>query len=278
MIIDGVKYRDKLLDEYREKIIREKLNIELDIILIGEEDASKVYVKNKVKYSESVGIKVVVHHLQEDTSTEEVMSLIERLNCDDRVTGIILQSPTPSNVDFDRCASAISSNKDVDGFTKDNIDALYHNKDGVLPCTVKGIIEILEYYNVEVSGANVVIIGRGKIVGKPLALALTNRDATVTLCHSKTKNLEILTKNADILISAVGKPNLINGDMVNKGFIGIDVGINRNDEGKLVGDFEYESLKDKAKLITPVPGGVGPMTIAMIISNLIYLKTREREN
>jgi len=274
-ILDGKKYRNELLEEYKNVIEKEKLKIRLDIILLGNNEASKVYVNNKLKYANEIGIEAVLHHLEEDVTTQEVNCLIKELNENSDVTGIILQSPTPVQIDYDYCASLIAAKKDIDGFTMANTCALYYNEENLLPCTVKGIIKLLEHYGVELEGKNVVIVGRGNIVGKPLALALSNRNATVTLCHSKTTDLTFHTKNADIVISAVGKMNVITSDMVKDGFIGVDVGINSCD-GKLYGDFDYENIKDKASLITPVPGGVGPMTIAMIMSNLIDAKRMEK--
>ena len=270
-IMDGKALRDKLLNSYKEIIETEKLQIKLAIILVGDNDASAVYVRNKIKFCEEVGIKVDLHHLKESTSEEEVCTLIEELNAQKRVTGIILQSPVPSQIDFDRCAEKIISSKDIDGFTMANVDALYLGKEKLIPCTVKGIIRLLEEYGIDLEGKRVAIIGRGEIVGKPLALALSNRNATVTLCHSKTRDLGEITRLSDIVISAVGKPKLVTENMVKEGFVGIDVGINR-ENGKLCGDFDYDAIKDKASLITPVPGGVGPMTISMIIDNLIYAK------
>ena len=198
------------------------------------------------------------------------LKLINNLNNDSKVTGIILQSPIPG-IDFNKMVELIDSSKDVDGLTKNNIYNLYINNETIIPCTVKGIIKLLEHYKISLKGANVCIIGRSNIVGKPLALALENRDATVTLCHSKTKDLHLYTKNADIVISAVGIPKLITGDYVKNGVICVDVGINRINNS-LCGDFDYESVKDKALFITPVPGGVGPMTVSMIVDNLIAMK------
>lgn len=271
-IMDGKKYRDELLDNYKRVITENKYDIRLDIIFVGDNDASRVYVRNKVKYCEEVGIKVVVHNLGGETSENELISLIDELNNNKEVTGIILQSPIPAHLDFKKCAEIINYKKDVDGFTNHNIDSLYHNEEAILPCTVKGIIKLLEHYDIKIEGANIVVIGRGEIVGKPLALALENRNATVTLCHSKTKDLSHFTKDADIIISAIGKAKMITSDMVSDGFIGVDVGINRDEDNKLCGDFDYESINYKAKYITPVPGGVGPMTIAMLIGNLIEMK------
>ena len=273
-IIDGKKYRDELLEQYKNIISLNKYSINLHIILIGNNPASEVYVRNKEKYSSKVGIKATIHRLDESISEEEVLKLINILNRDSSVTGIILQSPVPEHIDFDKCINAIDYKKDVDGLTPHNIFQLYQNKANILPCTVKGIIKLLDHYNIGLSGKRVVIIGRSKIVGKPLAIALTNRDATVTVCHSKTENLSNITKEADILISATGCANLITKDMVKPLFIGIDVGISRIGD-KICGDFNYDEVKDVTTFITPVPGGVGPMTIAMIIDNLIELKRME---
>ena len=274
MILDGKLVRDKLLDGYKEKIRNENLAIKLAIILVGDNEASKIYIRNKEKACDYVGIVVEKYLLGADTSEVELMSLIEKLNNDVSVTGIILQSPVPSHIDFDKCSGLISSKKDVDGFTKENIYNLYLGHDTILPCTVKGIIRLLEYYNVPISGANVVIVGRGNIVGHPLSLALLNMDATVTVAHSKTKDLANLTKNADILVSATGYPHLIKKDMVKNGAVVIDVGVSRVD-GDIVGDVDFDNVKDVAYAITPNPGGVGPMTVAMIIDNLLMMKESE---
>ena len=274
MILDGKLVRDKLLDGYKEKIRNENLAIKLAIILVGDNEASKIYIRNKENACNYVGIVVEKYLLGADTSEVELMSLIEKLSNDVSVTGIILQSPVPSHIDFDKCSGLISSKKDVDGFTKENIYNLYLGHDTILPCTVKGIIRLLEYYNVPISGANVVIVGRGNIVGHPLSLALLNMDATVTVAHSKTKDLANLTKNADILVSATGYPHLIKKDMVKNRAVVIDVGVSRVD-GDIVGDVDFDNVKDVAYAITPNPGGVGPMTVAMIIDNLLMMKESE---
>lgn len=271
MILDGKTLRDKLVLEYRSIIAKENLKITLAIILVGSNDASKIYIKNKEKYCEEAGIKVDTYVLPEDTSESDLIKAINKLNNDYRVTGIILQSPVPKHIDFDKCSGSILASKDVDGFTKENIYKLYLNKDTILPCTVKGIIKLLDYYDISLEGSNVVIVGRGNIVGKPLALALENKNATVTLCHSKTKNLKDITKNADVLVGASGVPHIITGDMVKKGAVVIDVGVTRVD-GKITGDVDFESVKDMVSFITPNPGGVGPMTVAMIIDNLIEME------
>ena len=270
MILDGKKLRDELLVQYKEKIKEEKLNITLAIILVGNNEASKLYIKNKEKYCTEVGIKVDKYLLDEDISEKVLINLIKDLNEDEKVTGIILQSPVPDGIDFDKCSGMILPSKDVDGFTKDNVYNLYLNKKSILPCTVKGIIKLLEYYNIEINGKNVAIIGRGNIVGKPLAMALENRNATVSLLHSKTKDLKMFTKDADIVVVACGIPKLLKKEMIKEGSVVIDVGISRVD-GKIVVDIDFDNIKDIALFVTPNPGGIGPMTIAMIIDNLIEM-------
>ena len=270
MILDGKKLRDELLVQYKEKIKEEKLNITLAIILVGNNEASKLYIKNKEKYCTEVGIKVDKYLLDEDISEKVLINLIKDLNEDKKVTGIILQSPVPDGIDFDKCSGMILPSKDVDGFSKDNVYNLYLNKKSILPCTVKGIIKLLEYYNIEINGKNVAIIGRGNIVGKPLAMALENRNATVSLLHSKTKDLKMFTKDADIVVVACGIPKLLKKDMIKECSVVIDVGISRVD-GKIVGDIDFDNIKDIATFVTPNPGGVGPMTVAMIIDNLIEM-------
>ena len=270
MILDGKKLRDELLISYKEKISKDNLSITLAIILVGDDEASRLYIKNKEKYCSMVGINVIKYLLPKETSEEELISLIKSLNEKEEVTGIILQSPVPSNIDFDKCSGLIKASKDVDGFTKDNVYNLYLNKKSILPCTVKGIIKLLEYYNIEINGKNVAIIGRGNIVGKPLAMALENRNATVSLLHSKTKDLKMFTKDADIVVVACGIPKLLKKEMIKEGSVVIDVGISRVD-GKIVGDIDFDNIKDIALFVTPNPGGIGPMTIAMIIDNLIEM-------
>lgn len=270
-ILDGKAYRLELLEEYKKKIEEDNLDIRLDIIKVGNDPSSNQYIKNKLKYTEMVGIKSVLLELDEDTSEDEIINLIRELNDNDEVTGIILQSPIPTGKDsFNRCAEEIKSSKDVDGFSKDVVYNLYMNKETILPCTVIGIIKLLEHYNINLDGASVTIVGRGNIVGKPLAIAMENRNATITLCHSHSKSLEKYTKDADIVVAACGQARIIDKDMVKDGFIGIDVGVSFVD-GKQVGDFD-ESVYDKASYITMPTGGVGPMTISMIIENLITLK------
>ncbi|MGN1379059.1 MAG: bifunctional 5,10-methylenetetrahydrofolate dehydrogenase/5,10-methenyltetrahydrofolate cyclohydrolase [Bacilli bacterium] len=276
MILDGKKLRDTLLSFYKEKIELEKINITLAIIRVGNDKPSKVYIKNKVKYCSLVGINVQTFELEENTTEEKIINLINKLNNDNSITGIILQSPVPKHINFTKCVSNILPCKDIDGFTKDNLFNLIHNKNGLFPCTSKGIIKLLKYYNIDLNGKNVCIIGRGDIVGKPLIFELLNNNATVSICHSYTKNIKKYTKSADIIISAVGKPNLITYDMVKKSSIIVDVGISVVD-GKIIGDVDFENVSKVCKYITPNPGGVGPMTIAMIIENLIDAYYMQKE-
>lgn len=271
MILDGKKLREELLANYKNIIEKENLKIKLAIIQVGDNEASNIYVKNKEKYCNMVGIKTDIYKLSSDTKEEELINLIDKLNKIKEVTGIILQSPVPKHIDYDKCSKTILSSKDVDGFTKENIYKLYMKEDTIMPATVKGIIVLLKKYNINIDGSNVVIIGRGNIVGKPLSLALTNENATVSLLHSHTKDITKYTKEADIIISACGTPNIITSDMIKDNSVVIDVGVNRIN-GKIVGDVDFESVSKKASYITPNPGGVGPMTIAMIIDNLIKLK------
>lgn len=271
MILDGKKLREELLASYKNIIEKENLKIKLAIIQVGDNEASNIYVKNKEKYCNMVGIKTDIYKLSSDTKEEELINLIDKLNKIEEVTGIILQSPVPKHIDYDKCSKTILSSKDVDGFTKENIYKLYMNEDTIMPATVKGIIVLLKKYNINIDGSNVVIIGRGNIVGKPLSLALTNENATVSLLHSHTKDITKYTKEADIIISACGTPNIITSDMIKDNSVVIDVGVNRIN-GKIVGDVDFKSVSKKASYITPNPGGVGPMTIAMIIDNLIKLK------
>lgn len=271
IILDGKKFRDELLEKYKTVIKEKNLKLQLDIILIGYDEASQIYVKNKIKFCNLVGIKTELHELK-NPSEDEVLNLINNLNNSASTTGIILQSPTP-NLDFNFLSNQINSKKDVDGLVKENIFNLYNNKEQILPCTVKGILKLLEHYNIPIKGQNITLIGRGEIVGKPLSLALQNRGATVTTCTELTRDLSYHTKKADIIISAVGKKDLIKEDMVSDGFVGIDVGIVRENE-KIYGDFDYENTKNKASYLTPVPGGIGPMTIAMIIENLIEMSEK----
>ena len=237
--------------------------------MVGEDKASKVYVKNKSKACTEVGISYEEFLLPENTTMEELLQTIEMLNEREDVHGILLQSPIPKHLDILTAFESIDFRKDVDGFHPINIGRLALNRQTFISCTPHGVMRLLEEYHVEVAGANVVIVGRSNIVGKPLAQCMLNKDATVTICHSKTKDLKELTKKADIIVMAIGKANFLTADMIKQNVVVIDVGINRLDTGKLVGDVNFPEVSQKASYITPVPGGVGPMTIAMLIHNVV---------
>ena len=271
-IIDGKELAKHIREELKEEV-KELKNAEihpkLAVIMVGDDPASKVYVRNKSRACEDVGIEYEEYLLPAKTTREELLELIEKLNNDERVHGILVQSPLPEGLDANEAFRTILPKKDVDGFHPVNVGKLSLNQDCFVSCTPYGIIKMLEAYNVPIEGANAVIIGRSNIVGKPLAQCLLNKNATVTICHSKTKNLKKITKKADILIAAIGKSKFVTEDMVKENATVIDVGINRNEEGKLVGDTDFENIKEKVSFITPVPGGVGPMTIAMLMYNVV---------
>lgn len=267
-ILDGKKLSDEIIENIKEKIFKEKLKIGFAIIWIGNNEASQIYVKNKIKKSEYVGIKVELFHLDETITEKEVINLIEELNNRRDINGILLQSPVPDHINITNCFNKIHPKKDIDGFSNISSGNLYLGNPFHISCTPKGIIKLLESYNIVLAGKNVCIINRSNIVGKPLLHLLINQDATVTMCHSKTTNLSEHTKNADIVISAVGKPNFITENMIKQGAVVIDVGISRIN-GKVVGDVDFENVAKKVSFITPVPGGVGPMTIAMVIDNIL---------
>ena len=239
------------------------------LLWYGDNAASKVYVKNKSKTCEKVGVEFEEFLLDETTSEEELFTLIDKLNDDSNINGILLQSPIPNHLDQNKAFRRISSIKDVDGFNPINVGDLSIGNDCFISCTPFGIMKILEYYNIELEGKNVVILGRSNIVGKPMIQCMLSKNATVTVCHSKTKNLKDITKNADILVSAIGRPKFVTKDMIKKDAIIIDVGINRMENSKICGDVDFENVYAKASKITPVPGGVGPMTIAMLMHNLV---------
>ena len=257
------------LKEEVEELKKAEINPKLAVIMVGDDKASKVYVKNKSKACEEVGVEFEEYLLPANTKMKELLELIEKLNNDVTVHGILVQSPLPEGLDANEAFKTISPKKDVDGFNPINVGKLSLNQDCFVSCTPFGIIKMLETYNIPIEGANAVIIGRSNIVGKPLAKCLLNKNATVTVCHSKTKNLKEITSKADILVAAIGKPKFVTADMVKEGATVIDVGINRMEDGKLVGDTDFENIKEKVSYITPVPGGVGPMTIAMLMYNVV---------
>lgn len=270
-IIDGKQLAKEIrmkTKEEVEKLKQKEIYPKLAVIMVGEDKASKVYVKNKSKACNEVGIAYEEILLPEETSMDTLLETIERLNKREDIHGILLQSPIPKNLDIYEAFEKIDFRKDVDGFHPINIGRLTLNRQTFISCTPHGIMKMLEAYQIPLKGANAVIIGRSNIVGKPLAQCLLNQDATVTICHSKTKDIQEITKKADIVIVAIGKPNFLTEDMIKPGAVVIDVGINRLEIG-LVGDVDFEQVSKKASYITPVPGGVGPMTIAMLLQNVV---------
>jgi len=267
-IIDGKAIAGEIQNEIMESVLKLNKKPGLAVILVGEDPASKVYVNNKEKMCNKLGIKSFMYKLPYATTEEELFNLIDELNENDEINGILLQHPVPSHINEKKAFNRISPSKDVDGFHVINKGKLASGEDAFVPCTPLGVIEMLKHDNFEIAGKHCVIIGRSNIVGKPLYELMLNENATVTICHSKTKNIKEICKEADILIAALGKPKFVTEDMVKDGAIVIDVGINRLD-GKLVGDVDFENVSKKAEAITPVPGGVGPMTIAMLMKNVI---------
>ena len=241
----------------------------LAVVLVGEDKASQTYVRAKEKACNEYGIKSVAHRLSENTTQNELLALINVLNLDDSIHGILVQLPLPKHIDTNVVLAAIDPRKDIDGFHAVNVGKLVSGLDGFVPCTPLGVMEILKEYGIDVAGLNAVVIGRSNIVGKPMANLLLNASATVTVTHSKTKNLKEICKNADLIVAAIGKPFFLKADMVKDGAVVVDVGINRLDDGRLVGDVDFDEVAPKCSYITPVPGGVGPMTIAMLLNNTI---------
>lgn len=271
-IIDGKKISAAVKDEIRDEVARlktEGINPCLAVIIVGDDPASKIYVSNKERACEYTGIISKRFSLPADTSTEQLLELIEKLNNDETVNGILCQLPLPRGLDERAVIDAIAPQKDVDAFHPVNVGKIMTGNFDFLPCTPAGIMEMLNFEGVEIEGKNCVVIGRSNIVGKPMAMLLLHKNGTVTVCHSKTPNLAEVTKNADILVSAVGKAGFVTADMVKDGAVVIDVGMNRDENGKLCGDVLFDEVEKKASLITPVPGGVGPMTIAMLMKNTL---------
>lgn len=272
IIIDGKSLAGKIRENLKEDCdeLREKGIIpKLAVIMVGEDAASKVYVKNKSKACQEIGIEYEEYLLESNITQEILNKMIKNLNEKQDINGILLQSPIPNNLDINEAFRTISPDKDVDGFSPINVGKLVLGQETFTSCTPYGIIKMFEEYNIDLKGKNVVILGRSNIVGKPLIQCCLNKNATVTVCHSKTKNIEEYTKRADVLISAIGKSKFITKNMVKNGVVVIDVGINRDENGKLSGDVDFEEVKEVASYITPVPGGVGPMTIAMLMNNVI---------
>ena len=271
-IIDGKKLAKEVREELKIKCeeLKEKgINPKLAVIMVGDDKASQVYVRNKSKACDEIGIEFDEHLLDGNTKQEELIELIQNLNRDHKIHGILLQSPIPGHLDINEAFRTIAPEKDVDGFNPVNVGKLCLNQDTFVSCTPYGIMKMFEAYDIDLTGKNVTIIGRSNIVGKPLIQCCLNKNATVTVCHSKTKDLKEHTKNADVVIAAIGKSKFVTADMIKQDAVVIDVGINRGEDGKLTGDVDFESVSKKASYITPVPGGVGPMTIAMLMNNVI---------
>ncbi len=272
VIIDGKMLAKKIRQELKvecEELIKEGIKSKLAVIMVGDNPASKVYVRNKSRACEEIGIEYEEYLLKDDIKQEDLIELIKKLNKDENINGILLQSPIPDHLNINEAFKTITYRKDVDGFTPSSVGKLCIGEDTFISCTPYGVMKMFDEYNIDLTGKNVVILGRSNIVGKPLIQCCLAKNATVTVCHSKTKNIEEYTKRADVLIAAIGKAKFVTKDMVKKGVVIIDVGINRNEEGKLVGDVDFENIEPIASYITPVPGGVGPMTIAMLMNNVI---------
>lgn len=270
--LDGKELAKKIRMELKKEVSELKnQNIfpKLAVIMVGDDSSSKIYVRNKSNACEEVGIEYEEYLLKEETEMEELLDLIDKLNNDPTIHGILVQSPIPKHLDINKAFRTISEKKDVDGFHPINVGKLCLGQNTFVSCTPFGIMKILEEYNIEIEGKNAVIIGRSNIVGKPMLQCLMSKNATVTVCHSKTKNLPEIVKNADIVVAAIGKAKFVKEDMIKKDAVVIDVGINRGADGKLCGDVDFEGVSKKASYITPVPGGVGPMTIAMLMNNIV---------
>lgn len=271
-IIDGKAISQKVKDELKDRVKNESIDATLAVIQVGNDPASTVYVGNKKKACEYIGIRSLSFELPEETPEKELLDLVRDLNKREDVDGILVQLPLPPHMDEDKVIRTISPQKDVDGFHPQSVGALSIGQPGFVSCTPAGIIQLLKRSGVEIEGKECVIIGRSNIVGKPMALLMLRENATVTVCHSRTKNLKEITKRADILIVAIGKPRFVTKDYVKEGAVVIDVGIHRNENGKLCGDVDFADVEPLASKITPVPGGVGPMTIAMLMNNCVEAK------
>ncbi len=271
-LIDGKRISQEIKDELKEKVASYKAEgkeIALAVIQVGNDPASSVYVRNKKRACEYIGIRSLSYELPEETTEEELLVLIDKLNKDDSVNGILVQLPVPDHIDDNKIIQAISPKKDVDGFHEQNVGALNVGSKGFVSCTPAGVIQLLKRSGIEIEGKECVVLGRSNIVGKPMAALLLRENGTVTICHSKTKNLKETAKRADILVAAIGRPMMIDAEYVKEGATVIDVGIHRDENNKLCGDVDFASVEPVAGAITPVPGGVGPMTIAMLMYNCV---------
>ena len=272
LLIDGKQISTDIKDELKETVARLKeqgIEGALAVIQVGADPASSVYVRNKKKACEYIGIRSVSYELPEETTEEELLGIIEKLNDDNTINGILCQLPVPAHMDENKIIRAIAPQKDVDGFHTQNVGALVVGQEGFVSCTPAGVIQLLKRSDIAIEGKHCVVVGRSNIVGKPMALLMLQENATVTICHSRTKNLKEICKEADILIVAIGKPKFITADYVKEGATVIDVGIHRMEDGKLCGDVDFDQVEPHVSAITPVPGGVGPMTIAMLMNNCV---------
>ena len=272
-IIDGKLVSSVMRESLKSEVATFKVeggnNVGLAVILVGNDPASAVYVRNKHRACEQVGIDSYQIELPESTSEEELLATIDRLNSDDKINGILVQLPLPKHISEKKVIERIDPKKDVDAFHPENVGRIMIGNYTFLPCTPAGIIALLDYYKINIEGKNCVVIGRSNIVGKPMSLLLTERNGTVTLCHSRTQGLKEICKNADLIVVAIGKAEFLTADMLKEGAVVIDVGINRLADGRLVGDVHFDQVKEVASMITPVPGGVGPMTITMLLYNTL---------
>ena len=272
IIIDGKAVSAKIREELKketEQLNKKGIKPGLAVVIVGNDPASRTYVNNKKKGCAEVGIYSEEYALPEETTQEELLELVDKLNKKEDINGILVQLPLPKHIDDKAVIAKISPKKDVDAFHVENVGRIMLGEYKFLPCTPAGVMELLKAYDIDPAGKECVIIGRSNIVGKPMAMLLLHANGTVTVCHSKTKNLKDVTNRADILVSAIGKAKFVSADMVKEGAVVIDVGINRDENGKLCGDVDFENVKEKASYITPVPGGVGPMTITMLLKNTI---------
>ena len=274
-IIDGKGIAAELRAELKKKIEESAKKPGLAVVIVGEDPASRIYVRNKIKACGELGIRSYSYELPETATQKEVETLLDTLAQNEEIDGILLQLPLPKHLNAEAACQHIPFEKDVDGFSAQNLGLLMQHKEQVVACTPLGVMKLLEREGIDPAGKRAVVIGRSETVGKPMAMLLLNADATVTICHSKTKNLKEISAQADILISAVGKAGFVTEDMVKEGAVVIDVGMNRSESGKLCGDVDFESVKEKASYITPVPGGVGPMTITMLTYNT-YLRFKSK--
>lgn len=277
-IIDGKEVSAMIKEsvaQQTKELVSNGIKPKLAVVIVGDDSASRVYVNNKKKACEVVGFESVEYALSKDTTQEELLKLIEKLNNDKSVNGILCQLPLPKQIDEEAIITAISPLKDVDAFHAENVGHIMIGNYTFLPCTPAGVMELLKSENIEIEGKNCVIIGRSNIVGKPMSMLLLQKNGTVTICHSKTKNLKEITKSADILVAAIGVAKFVTADMIKPGVVVIDVGMNRDENGKLCGDVDFDDVKQTASYITPVPGGVGPMTIAMLMQNTLMAAKKQ---